>query len=88
MTSNPNIWGARLVGAQQALNCPADNGTTYTSPNGDEFLVQCYTDFYGGDLSSSNYPMGGYSQNVWYEKCFDTCANTTDCVGIALSGCK
>lgn len=60
-----------------AVTCPASNSTTYTS-NGKSFIVECGIDHAGGDLSMVY--VNGLKQ------CIETCAATSGCVNVALSG--
>lgn len=61
-----------------AIVCPDSNGTTYTSSTGQTFLIECGTDHYAGDLTSSNVAS--------FQQCMETCATTPTCVDVSLSG--
>ncbi|KAK7180976.1 hypothetical protein PSPO01_12952 [Paraphaeosphaeria sporulosa] len=49
-TNSPTLSRRDGKACSSQLTCPIDNGCTATSPRGDQYLVTCNTDFYGGDL--------------------------------------
>lgn len=57
-----------------ALSCPSSNGTTYTA-NGASYLVECFTDHLGGDLSST--------RTSTLDACITTCSTTTGCIAVS-----
>jgi PAN domain len=76
---NSNVWGAVLASAEQSaaqqMTCPTNDGATYTAKSGDQFLIQCGADYYGGDLSS-----------LWaetFEDCLEACDTTSGCLDVA-----
>lgn len=48
------------------ISCPDSNGTTYTAARGEEFLLECFIDHYGGDLIMQ------YTDS--YGSCMNVCA--------------
>ncbi|KAF2764406.1 hypothetical protein EJ03DRAFT_385969 [Teratosphaeria nubilosa] len=65
------------------VTCPASNGTSYTAANGEVFVVECDIDRPGGDLAEVDMT-GTVAERL--QQCIDTCANTTDCLDVTLSG--
>jgi hypothetical protein len=55
-----------------------DNGTTYATPAGNEYLVLCGVDYFGGDM--------GMVYTDTFEKCMDTCDSNDGCIDVAYSG--
>lgn len=66
-------------------SCPANNATTYIAANGLSFVLECDIDRPGADLSLVS--LAG-AVDTWYSQCIETCANTTGCVDVSLSGSK
>ncbi|KAF3032155.1 hypothetical protein E8E12_000781 [Didymella heteroderae] len=58
-------------------SCPSDNGKTINTAAG-TFVIECYVDRAGGDLSTV-YPDGGFYG------CIQACANTPNCVDVSYS---
>jgi len=66
-------------GVNSTVSCPANNGQSYQVPGTPyAYNIACYNDFYGNDLS--------YVPNLNFQQCLATCANTTGCVAVSLSG--
>jgi len=61
-----------------APSCPASSNTIWTAFNGATFLVECGIDHAGGDMGMV------YVNNL--AGCLNSCANTTGCVDVSLSG--
>jgi len=57
------------------LSCPASNATIYTSANNESFLLECYIDHYGGDLSMV--------LASTYQQCCEACSTTTSCIAFS-----
>lgn len=57
------------------VTCPDSNGTAYTTSNDEEFILQCYLDHAGGDLSMA------YVSS--YAQCIETCSTTAKCVAVS-----
>ncbi|KAF4304114.1 wsc-domain-containing protein [Botryosphaeria dothidea] len=58
-----------------ALACPAANGITYTTKNNKNYLIECYTDHYAGDMLTVSAST--------LELCIDACDANTGCVDVA-----
>ncbi|KAI5358060.1 hypothetical protein Slin14017_G114210 [Septoria linicola] len=74
-----------------AVECPAANGTTYVAGSGGSsksFVIECGIDYAStvNDLIGGPRTLPGTSGELWLSQYIDICANTTDCVNIALSG--
>jgi hypothetical protein len=84
-TSTTTTVSATSTSAQSAtstaapLKCPGSNGQTYTSGL-KTFIVDCGTDYQGGDIKQVNVANGNINQ------CIDACAVTDRCVGAVLNG--
>ncbi|KAH8896901.1 WSC-domain-containing protein, partial [Thozetella sp. PMI_491] len=61
--------------APASLGCPDSNATTYNASNGQVFLLECYIDHEGGDLSMV--PVSSYAA------CCEACANTATCIAFS-----
>ncbi|KAF2239089.1 WSC-domain-containing protein [Viridothelium virens] len=61
-----------------AVSCPASNSTTYTAPNGDQFVIECGIDHVGGDL--------GVNTTNTFQDCINACSTISGCVDVSLSG--
>jgi hypothetical protein len=76
---NSNVWGAVLASSEEAfadrLQCPGDDGQTYTATNGGQYVLHCGADYYGGDLSS-------LAANT-LEDCLNACDTTSGCTDVA-----
>jgi WSC domain/PAN domain len=57
------------------VTCPSANGTTYMTPDGMSFLLECYIDHEAGDLSMV------YTDT--YGACAVACSNTPPCVAFS-----
>lgn len=55
-----------------------DNGTHYASPAGNEYVVLCGVDYFGGDMNMV------YTDT--FEKCIDSCDKNDGCIDVAYSG--
>ena len=56
-------------------SCPEADGTLYKAPDGSEFQIQCNTNYYGNEDSST--------QSSTLESCVDACDQDIYCVGVA-----
>ncbi|KAI7197906.1 hypothetical protein KC316_g1756 [Hortaea werneckii] len=63
--------------------CPANNGFIYTTENGQEFVIECFIDYPGGNLDIVEMTRAG---NTWFAQCIETCANYPGCLDVSLSG--
>lgn len=70
----PLAWTGLKVGP---LSCEGkrDDGKTYTSENGQAFLIQCSKDYFGGDMGAVN--------TETFDGCLDACGNTPGCLNVA-----
>ena len=59
------------------VTCPQGNNSTYTSPCGAQYVIECYADRYGDDLPN------GYSQQPTLADCINDCSNTPGCVDVS-----
>ncbi|KAF2490281.1 hypothetical protein BU16DRAFT_543629 [Lophium mytilinum] len=59
----------------ETVSCPESDGLAYTAKDGATYLIQCSTDFYGGDLSVS------WESDLG--SCIEACEATPDCVDVA-----
>lgn len=62
----------------QALGCPANDDQAWTASTGARFRIECGWDRNGG--------ASGRVTVSSYEACIETCAKTTGCGSVALSG--
>ncbi|KAL3426463.1 WSC domain-containing protein-like protein 5 [Phlyctema vagabunda] len=60
------------VATSAVMACPGSNGRTYQSSNGKNFVVECYADRTGTDLSM------GYATSL--TGCINLCSTTSSCV--------
>ncbi|RMY20632.1 hypothetical protein D0867_03872 [Hortaea werneckii] len=60
------------------LSCPASNGTYYTASSGMVFVIDCDTDYPGGDMDSV--------KATSLEECIETCDDEVSCSASVLSG--
>ncbi|KAK3378034.1 WSC domain-containing protein [Podospora didyma] len=60
---------------QVTVVCPTNDGAVYTSSNGKTFLLECYIDHFGGDLTMK------YVSS--YAACAETCSTTATCVAFS-----
>ncbi|KAF7195397.1 hypothetical protein HII31_03289 [Pseudocercospora fuligena] len=63
------------------LTCPASNGTSYTAPSGQDFIIECGIDHSGGDLRMV------YVESL--RECIEACDawnGPQPCVDVSLSG--
>lgn len=67
------VW----TGSRVPLSCDAnaDDGTRYTTSNGHVFEIQCFKDYYGGDLATVN------TQS--FDECLEVCDATADCINVS-----
>lgn len=70
-SSSSSAASAAVAVAASVPACPASDGVTYTSSTGATFMVQCYDDHVGGDLSMA------YATSLM--GCINLCATTTGC---------
>ena len=68
---------AAAVPAFGLIQCPDQNGTSYTNPNGDVYLIECNIDHCGGDLPNN----GQYVPSL--DACIDLCSSTANCIGLS-----
>lgn len=61
-----------------ALSCPASNGTYYVAESGLQFLIDCDTDYPGGDMLAV--------KATSFEECIEACDDQVDCSALVLSG--
>ncbi|KAF2086174.1 hypothetical protein K490DRAFT_67094 [Saccharata proteae CBS 121410] len=62
--------------AQTRLSCPGSNNTDYLGDNGDEYVIECGVDHYGGVL-------GTYGNIASMEQCISLCDSSANCVDIS-----
>ena len=55
-----------------------DNGTKYATPAGNEYVILCGVDYFGGDMNMV------YTDT--FEKCIDACDHNDGCIDVAYSG--
>ena len=55
-----------------------DNGTTFATPAGNEYVVLCGVDYFGGDM--------GMVYTDTFEKCMDACDANEGCIDVGYSG--
>jgi hypothetical protein len=55
-----------------------DNGTTFATPAGNEYVILCGVDYFGGDM--------GMVYTDTFEKCMDACDANDGCIDVAYSG--
>ncbi|KAI6815373.1 hypothetical protein KC332_g10896 [Hortaea werneckii] len=60
------------------LTCPASNGTYYTASSGMVFVIDCDTDYAGGDMDSV--------KATSLEECIEACDDQVSCSALVLSG--
>ncbi|RMZ01282.1 hypothetical protein D0864_03495 [Hortaea werneckii] len=60
------------------LSCPASNGTYYTASSGMVFVIDCDTDYPGGDMDSV--------KATSLEECIEACDDEVSCSALVLSG--
>lgn len=60
------------------VTCPSSNGTIATEPSGQQFMVDCFVDSFGGDLSSA------LTQS--FDACLSLCDSTAGCVAVSWVG--
>ncbi|KAI7501394.1 hypothetical protein KC367_g2951 [Hortaea werneckii] len=60
------------------LTCPASNGTYYTASSGMVFVIDCDTDYPGGDMDSV--------KATSLEECIEACDDEVSCSALVLSG--
>ncbi|KAI6795268.1 hypothetical protein KC361_g5121 [Hortaea werneckii] len=60
------------------LTCPASNGTYYTASSGMVFIIDCDTDYPGGDMDSV--------KATSLEECIEACDDEVSCSALVLSG--
>ncbi|KAI7541180.1 hypothetical protein KC331_g8728, partial [Hortaea werneckii] len=60
------------------LSCPASNGTYYTASSGMVFVIDCDTDYPGGDMDSV--------KATSLEECIEACDDEVSCSASVLSG--
>ncbi|KAI7332509.1 hypothetical protein KC315_g4633 [Hortaea werneckii] len=60
------------------LSCPASNGTYYTASSGMVFVIDCDTDYLGGDMDSV--------KATSLEECIEACDDEVSCSALVLSG--
>ncbi|GAB1727180.1 hypothetical protein NU195Hw_g8095t1 [Hortaea werneckii] len=60
------------------LSCPASNGTYYTASSGMMFVIDCDTDYPGGDMDSV--------KATSLEECIEACDDEVSCSALVLSG--
>ncbi|KAH9828843.1 PAN domain [Teratosphaeria destructans] len=82
-SATASLTSATASATPTYVSCPASNGTSYTAANGEVFVVECDIDRPGGDLTEVDMT-GTVAER--FQQCIDTCANTTDCVDVSLSG--
>src|SRR5579871_3302188 len=68
---------AAVVPAFGLIQCPAQNGTSYTDINGDVYLVECNIDHSGGDLPND----GQYVPSL--DACIALCSATANCIDVS-----
>ncbi|GAB1735597.1 hypothetical protein NU219Hw_g4173t1 [Hortaea werneckii] len=60
------------------LSCPTSNGTYYTASSGMVFVIDCDTDYPGGDMDSV--------KATSLEECIEACDDEVSCSALVLSG--
>ncbi|KAH0359780.1 hypothetical protein KCU65_g9787, partial [Aureobasidium melanogenum] len=70
----------KLVTPSPMPACPSANGTEYTTPMGDIFIIECHLDREGSDIKMIQ--VG----SLKLSDCIDACSATPDCVDISMSG--
>ncbi|RMZ22946.1 hypothetical protein D0859_13020 [Hortaea werneckii] len=60
------------------LSCPASNGTYYMASSGMVFVIDCDTDYPGGDMDSV--------KATSLEECIEACDDEVSCSALVLSG--
>ncbi len=68
---------AAAVPAFGLIQCPAQNQTSYTNPNGDVYLIECNIDHCGGDLPND----GQYVPSL--DACIALCSSTANCIDVS-----
>jgi hypothetical protein len=63
------------VTASSTISCPGSDGTTYTAVIGETFLLECFIDHYGNDLTME------YTDD--YASCVETCSDTAKCIALS-----
>lgn len=71
---------SKLVTPSPIVGCPSANGTEYTTPMGDIFVIECYLDRKGSDMKMVQ--VG----SLKLSDCIDACSATPGCVDISMSG--
>ncbi|KAK3622528.1 hypothetical protein LTR56_022157 [Elasticomyces elasticus] len=64
------------------ITCPEANQTSYTTTNGQSYLVQCSTDHRGGNLRMVDV----HTAEFWLPACIEACGSDSACVDVTLSG--
>ncbi|EME38972.1 hypothetical protein DOTSEDRAFT_29160 [Dothistroma septosporum NZE10] len=80
---SPGIFGARLI--TPGPQCPPAAGTTYTSVDGKQFLIDCDQDLAGSDLYAFN-TEGPTGNEGGFGQCLERCSTYNGCYAIALQG--
>lgn len=79
VTASSTSSSASSTASSTVAACPAGDNTLYTDKTtGAQFLIECGTDHAGGDLKMV------YVSD--FATCIQTCAQTTGCVDVSLSG--
>jgi len=78
--SNATTTSSSAVAASTSsvYSCPASDNQTYTGSNGVKYLIQCGTDFNGGDFT--NAPATNFDQ------CLAICGSNSQCVSVSFTG--
>ena len=101
LASGPASSGAASTPAASAtpgasLDCPASDGTTYASPCGATYKIECYSDRYGADstcLPEKNEDLfadlfvvpGGTSYANSLDECIADCDSTAGCIDVSYN---
>src|SRR5215469_8584638 len=74
-------WSLTLLAAAAPafglIQCPDQNETSYTNPNGDVYLIECNIDHSGGDLPND----GQYVPSL--DACIALCSTTPGCIDVS-----
>ncbi|EME85418.1 uncharacterized protein MYCFIDRAFT_193726 [Pseudocercospora fijiensis CIRAD86] len=85
-TSTSTATTSTNTETETPLTCPASNGTSYTAPSGQDFIIECGIDHSGGDIGKDE---GGFKYVRSLRECIDACDSyngTQPCVDVSLSG--